>query len=99
MHMPRMNITFPIPDDLVDRQQQGGKLPRMALEALAVEGYLSGRLSYADTKRMLDLNSDESMRGILRAHDVGIEAVAAPRRDGRPVTVDEWMELVREGRR
>jgi hypothetical protein len=49
-----MQVTLTIPDELAAQLTAAGEHPaRAALEALAVEGYRTRRLTEADVKRML----------------------------------------------
>lgn len=69
-----MLVTLDIPEDL------GGLLTDMpdsptqaalegaALEALALEGLRSGRLSNAQARRLLGISSRDAMDGFLKAH-------------------------------
>jgi hypothetical protein len=49
-----MNLILRIPDDLAARLG-GGDIERMALEALALEGYRAGRLTKPELRRLLRL--------------------------------------------
>ena len=52
-----MQITIEIPDDIAERlTKQVGNLSRHTLEALAIEGYRSERLSHGQVGRILGLS-------------------------------------------
>jgi hypothetical protein len=53
-------------------------LSRAALEALALEGVRSGKLSVAQARRMLGISSRYEMEGFLKAHEVFL-----------PLTIDD----------
>lgn len=69
-----MNLTLPIPDDLATRlSADGGDLSRRALEAFALEEYKSERISKAELRGLLGIESRYELDGFLKAHDVWIE--------------------------
>ena len=79
-----MQVTLEIPEDLARRlAADPSGLPRAALEALALEGVRSGRLTTAQARRLLGIQFRYEMDGFLKAHglllDLTIEDV---RRDG-----------------
>lgn len=52
-----MQVVVDIPDSLAaDWQREQQDLPRSVLEAIAAEGYRSGRLSRGQVRQMLGLN-------------------------------------------
>ena len=63
-----MNVTVPIPDELAARF--GADLPRRTLEALVLEEYRAGRLTNAELRAMLGLETRHEMDGFLKAHGV-----------------------------
>jgi len=66
-----MQVTLTIPDDLAAQYAAAGKDPaRVALEALAVEGYRTQRLSEAEVKRMLGYGTRMQVHALLKEHDV-----------------------------
>lgn len=66
-----MKLTVHIPDGIVPRlQATGGDLSRLALEALALEEYESGRITKAELRRMLGYGTRYQLDGFLKAHDV-----------------------------
>lgn len=67
-----MHVTFDIPDDLADRLEAVGDLPRRALEALAVEEFRLGHLTLAELRRLLGFGTRDTLDGFLKAH--GIDA-------------------------
>lgn len=66
-----MDVQLQIPDD-VARAIQGEQpdLSRAALEALALEGYRSERLSEAQVRRMLGFRTRMQVHAFLKAHHV-----------------------------
>lgn len=66
-----MDLTVPIPDEIVPRLlAAGGDLSRRALEALALEEYKSGHLTKAELRRMLGYGTRYQLDGFLKAHGV-----------------------------
>lgn len=65
-----MNLTVEIPDDLASRMQTGGSdLSRRALEALALEEYKAGRISKAQLRRLLGIETRYELDGFLKTHE------------------------------
>jgi hypothetical protein len=66
-----MDVQLHIPDD-VARILQGEQpdLSRAAVEALALEGYRSRRLSETQVRRLLGFNTRMQVHAFLKAHDV-----------------------------
>jgi hypothetical protein len=54
-----MNITVQIPDDLAERLGVAAELSRRALEAIGVEAFRVGRLTYDELGRLLQIESAE----------------------------------------
>jgi predicted HTH domain antitoxin len=66
-----MEITIHIPDDLArSLGQDGGDLSRQTLEALAIDGYRSGRLTEEQVRRILSYGTRMQVHGFLKEHDV-----------------------------
>jgi len=66
-----MQVTLTIPDELAAQLTAAGKDPaRAALEALAVEGYRTQRLTEAEVKRMLGYGTRMQVHALLKEHDV-----------------------------
>jgi hypothetical protein len=64
-----MNITFEIPDDLAAALTSSGQdLGRAALEALALEGYRSDRMTEADIRQLLGFETRMEVHGFLKEH-------------------------------
>ena len=62
-----MTITLEIPDDLISAlAPPGQEISRAALEAIAIEGYRSGRLTETDVCQLLGLGSRMEVHGFLR---------------------------------
>jgi len=69
-----MQITFHIPDDLARQVASEGKDPaRVALEALALEGYRAGRLSESAVRKMLAFDSRMEVHAFLKQHGVYLQ--------------------------
>lgn len=66
-----MQVTIEIPDDLAQSLTPNGEDPsRSALEAVAIEGYRTGILSSAQTRRLLGFETRYELDGFLKAHHV-----------------------------
>ena len=64
-----MTITIEIPDEFAGQLvAEGGDPARAALEAIALEGYRSDRLSEADIRRLLGLETRMEVHGFLKEH-------------------------------
>jgi hypothetical protein len=69
-----MDLTLVIPDDLAGRlSASGADLSRRALEAFALEEYKNERISKAELRRLLGIQSRYELDGFLKAHGVWIE--------------------------
>jgi Uncharacterised protein family (UPF0175) len=68
-----MQVTLNIPDDLAAHLTEAGKdLSRAALEALAVEGYRTERLTESEVRQMLGYETRMEVHALLAAHDVDL---------------------------
>jgi predicted HTH domain antitoxin len=66
-----MQVTLTIPDALAEQLIAAGQDPaRAALEALAVEGYRTQRLSESEIRQMLGYETRMEVHALLAAHDV-----------------------------
>jgi hypothetical protein len=66
-----MNVTVRIPDEFADRLvAAGGDIERMAFEALAAEEYRAGRLTRAELRRLLGLETRGEVDGFLKARGI-----------------------------
>lgn len=66
-----MNLQLEIPDDLAHQlTYEDADLPRVTMEALALEGYRSGRLSDGQVRRMLGFASRLQVHTFLKEHSV-----------------------------
>ena len=66
-----MQVSLEVPEDLTPLLADSpAALSRAALEALALEGVRSGKLSVAQARRMLGISSRYEMDGFLKAHEV-----------------------------
>ena len=69
-----MEITLNIPDDLVRQVVSEGRDPaRVALEALALEGYRTERLSESAVRRMLGFQTRIQVHEFLKRHGVYLQ--------------------------
>ncbi len=65
-----MDLRLHIPDDFAEQLSASGDIEREALEALALESYRAGRLTKAELRRVLGIESRYELDGFLKAHDV-----------------------------
>ena len=66
-----MEITLNIPDELARQVASEGRDPaRVALEALALEGYRARRLSESDVRAMLGFETRMEVHAFLKQHGV-----------------------------
>lgn len=63
-----MQVNLNIPDELAGQIASGKDLSRAALEALALEGYRSEKLSEAEIGLMLGLQSRMEVHAFLKEH-------------------------------
>lgn len=69
-----MEITFNIPDEFARQVVSEGEDPaRVALEALALEGYRAGRLSESAVREMLGFETRMEVHGFLKRHGVYLQ--------------------------
>ena len=69
-----MEITLNIPDDLARQVASKGKDPaRVALEALALEGYRTGLMSESAVRRLLGLETRIEVHAFLKQHGVYLQ--------------------------
>ena len=80
-----MQVTLELPQDLARRfAADASGLSRAALEALALEGVRSGKLTTAQARRLLGIRSRYEMDGFLKAHGVLLSlTIDAVRRDSQ----------------
>jgi len=66
-----MRITVDIPEDLAQHlAAEASDLSRATLEALALEGVRAGKITTAQARRLLGIQSRYEMDGFLKAHGV-----------------------------
>lgn len=66
-----MTITVEIPEEFAAQLAAAGKDPaRAALEAIALEGYRSDRLSEAEVRRLLGFETRMEVHAFLKEHGV-----------------------------
>jgi len=67
-----MEVTIELPEDVAQVFLANGKnIEREVLEATALEGYRTGKLSHAQVGRMLDLSRFKT-DALLKQHDVSL---------------------------
>lgn len=73
-----MQITLNIPDELATEMTSGGAdISRTVLEALALEGYRSERLSEAAIRRLLGFGTRMEVHAFLKEHGAYLHYSAA----------------------
>ena len=66
-----MQVHLDVPEDVAQRfAAEPGGITRAALEALAIEGIRSGKLTVYQAREMLGIPSRYEMDGFLKAHGV-----------------------------
>jgi len=66
-----MQVHLDVPEDMAQRfAAEPGGITRAALEALAIEGVRSGKLTVYQAREMLGIPSRYEMDGFLKAHGV-----------------------------
>lgn len=66
-----MHVRFDIPDNIAcEFSRQPGGISRAAVEALALEGIRSGRLTEHQARVLLGISTRYEMDGFLKAHNV-----------------------------
>lgn len=66
-----MKVTLDLPEDIArELAASGPDLSRAALEALALEGYRTGRLSESQVRRLLNFGTRYQVHGFLKEHGV-----------------------------
>jgi len=69
-----MDVHLEVPEELARQLASDSEgLARVALEALAVEGVRSGRLSAFQARTLLGIQSQNEMDGFLKAHGVFLD--------------------------
>lgn len=69
-----MEVHLEIPEDLARRiASDASGLTRVALEAIALEGVRSGKLTVSQARRLLGIQSRYEMDGFLKAHGVVLD--------------------------
>jgi predicted HTH domain antitoxin len=68
-----MQVTLTIPDNLTAHLIDAGKDASLAaLEALAIEGYRSGRLTESEVRQMLGYETRMQVHALLAEHNVDL---------------------------
>lgn len=69
-----IEVTVALPDDVAEQLQNADTdLSRTALEAIALEGYRSDRLTGAQVMRMLGLQTRMELDAFLKQHEVYLD--------------------------
>jgi predicted HTH domain antitoxin len=69
-----MEVRIQIPDDIAAQiQTNGGDLPRSVLEAYALEGYKSGKLSTHQVQEILGFETPMEVDGFLKRHGIYLD--------------------------
>ena len=69
-----MEVHLEIPEELARRiASDASGLTRAALEAIALEGVRSGKLTVSQARRLLGIQSRYEMDGFLKAHGVVLD--------------------------
>jgi hypothetical protein len=93
-----MEITLKIPDEIARQVAPEGSDPaRVALEALALEGYRSGRLSESAVCQMLGFDTRMEVHALLKQHGVYLQYDIADLEQDR-VTAEKLRGRVQDGR-
>jgi predicted HTH domain antitoxin len=72
-----MQVTLNIPDSLAAHLIDAGKDPsQAALEAVAVEGYRTGRLTESEVRQMLGYETRMQVHALLAEHNVDLHYTA-----------------------
>ena len=70
-----MNVNLEIPDDLAQRLRAAGvDLSRRALEGFALEEYKAGRITKAELRQLLGIETRYELDGFLKEHEVFMKA-------------------------
>ena len=73
-----MRVDFEVPEDVAQKfAGEPGGIARVAVEALAVEGVRTGKLTVYQARQMLGIPSRYEMDGFLKAHGVFLPATLA----------------------
>jgi len=81
-----MTITLEIPDELAAALTSSGQdLGRAALEALALDGYRSDRLTEADIRQLLGFETRMEVHGFLKEHGAFLPYTLQDLEHDRPV--------------
>ena len=71
-----VEITFNIPDEFARQVASEGEDPaRVALEALALQGYRTGRLSESNLREMLGFDTRIEVHSFLKRHGVYLPTI------------------------
>ena len=69
-----MEINLNVPEEIARNfGQDAGAVQRAALEALAIEGVRSGRLSRGQARRFLGFETRYEVDGFLKAHGLAVQ--------------------------
>ena len=69
-----MDVHLDVPEEVARRfAAEPGGITRVAIEALAIEGVRSGKLTIRQAREMLGIRSRYEMDGFLKAHGVPLQ--------------------------
>jgi len=70
-----MQVTIELPDDVAERlaANNGADVRRAVLEKVALEGYRSGELSYAQVRHLLGFEHRLDLEAFLKEHGVYLD--------------------------
>jgi len=72
-----MTIILELPEDIAAQLSSAGEnLSRVALEAFGLEQYRAGKLTHAQLRRVLGLQTRLELDGFLKAHGVELDYTA-----------------------
>jgi len=92
-----MTITVEIPDVLAGLLSAEGKDPtRAVLEAMALEGYRTERLTEADLKELLGFETRSEVHGFLKAHGAVMHYTAEDLDQDSRVAIDTARKFEKE---
>ena len=91
-----MQIVIDIPDNIPGVIGQGQDPAQAALEALALEGYRSQRLSESGLRRLLGFGTRMEVHAFLKAHEVELECSMEDLDRDTAVALDAALRFQRE---
>ncbi len=69
-----MQVIIDLPEDIAQMLQSDGQdIERSTLEAIAIEGYRSRRLTQAQVRKTLGLQTDLQVDAFLKLHEIALD--------------------------